>query len=678
MKHHFLFILLFNILIGNAFSQQSSLSIIPQPCELIQKKGSFSFNPQTTVSVSADQKEAKAVADFFVQFMRPATGFKYTTAAVKGTDPKAGVFFKINPTLANLGEEGYKLDVSSSLIVIEAANAKGLFYGFQSLRQLLPANIESPVLVKKVKWNVPAVSITDTPRFEWRGFMQDVSRTFYSVDVLKKYIDLMALYKLNVFHLHLTDDQGWRIEIKAFPKLTEKKSTVFDARFNQPAERSGYYTQDQLRDLVKYAQDRKITIVPEIDLPGHSWAAIIAYPQLGSNTKLSPDYIFPFLASWGIWGSQFTPNLLDPTKEEVYEFLNTVFTEVVAIFPSKYIHFGGDEANHRIWEKEPRIQEFIKAKGFKSGKDLQTYFVARVIDMIKSKGRSPMGWNDILEGDHTKLEGTAIMSWLGEDAIVEAAKGGFQVVGTPAGSVYFDITQADRNDGTLSDLAYGNINTLEVVYTYNPTEGLTPAEEKYVLGSQANMWPALAIEVKDVNVQLFPRMIALAEGAWTPLKDKNYSNFTNRLEKQYPRLDMLKIDYYRKGGYITGTWEPKDLTTEFATRDWDVSKKVYANGRIMAGFYFTKGTNFMQIERVDLLENGKVISSDVHPGLADTFRGTNKTKTFQYNLKVDAYKKGAKYTLRAKIKGDKGTDSYGNFTFNLCPYVPFSIIEPHQ
>jgi len=671
MKSNLLF-LLFSILFIPASAQNKFINIIPKPSRIEQLPGNFRFGKQTILyAPSSANQEIKAIVSFFIQLMTPVTKITQGKEATTTT----GIIFKINPSLTDSGEEGYHLTITKSQIIIEAQHAKGLFYGVETLRQLLPAEIEKKKPDQK-NWTVPCLAITDKPRFKWRGFMLDVSRTFYSTDVVKKYLDIMALYKLNVFHLHLTDDQGWRIEIKKYPRLTDKKSTVFDDRFQQPAARSGFYTQAQLRDLVKYAKERNITIVPEIDIPGHSWPAIIAYPELGSNRKLDPPYVFPFLASWGVWGNQFTPNIFDPGNEQLYTFLDAVFSEIVDIFPSKYIHFGGDEVRHVIWEKEPRIQEFMKTKGLKNGKDLQSYFVARVIAIIKSKGRQPMGWNDILEGDPKQLAGTAMMSWLGQEAIIEAAKGGFEVVGTPSDYVYFDITQADRNDGTLSDLAYSNINTLEIVYNYNPAEGLTTAQEKYVLGEQANMWPALAQDVKDVNVQLFPRLIALAEGSWVALKDKNIVDFKTRLKAHYPRLNNLKVDYYKPGGYITGNWSPQDLTASYAAKEWNVTRKVYTNGRVYAGFYYTKGKNYMDITQVDLLENGKVISSDVHAGLADTFRGTNKTKTFQYNLKVDHYHPESEYTIRALIRGNKGTDSYGNFTFNLSPYKPFGRVEP--
>jgi hexosaminidase len=493
---------------------------------------------------------------------------------------------------------------------------------------------------------------------------------------MKKYMDVMALYKLNVLHLHLTDDQGWRIEIKKYPKLTSPKTTVFDQSSNQPAERSGFYTQDQIHDLVKYAAARNITIIPEIDVPGHSWPTVLAYPELGVNQNRKPDYIFPFLDSWSHWGNQFTPNTLDPTNEKVYEFLDGVFTELAQLFPAAYIHFGGDEVRHVLWEKEPHVQQFMKEKSLKNTNELQSYFVSRISTIIKEKGKKPIGWNDILSDAKKLTKETAIMSWLGDEAIADAAKNGFYVVATPTDPFYFDITQADRNDGTMSDLAYGNINSLEKIYNYEPETGLSAEEGKFILGVQANQWTAITQELKDMNVQNFPRLLALAEVGWIPKGERNLDNFKARLTINRSRLDALKIDYYKPGGYITGKWQPAQLSSDYQNIEWDVTKKTYTNGRITVGFYYTSGANFMEIKKVELLENGKVVAQNEHIGTADKFRGTHKTKSFLYNLQLNNYNPKAKYTLRASVKGISGTDSNGNFTYNLSPFDRLNAIEP--
>ena len=648
-----------------------AVNIIPKPEKLVAKKGAFVINKQTGLSTSVQDEEVLAVAELFMANLKQASGMKLGL----NTDDNS-IKLVINKDLSDLGPEGYTLDVSDEEMVLTAFESAGLFNGTQTILQMLPSAVQSAVVVPDVEWVVPCVSIVDKPRFSWRGYMKDVSRTFYSVEVVKKYLDVMALYKMNVFHFHLTDDQGWRIEIKKYPELTSPQTTVFHEKHNQPAERSGFYTQAQLKDLVAYAAARNITIVPEIDLPGHCWPAMLAYPELSVNQRQDPPYMFPFLASWGYWGNQRTPNTFDPTNEDVYAFLDDVFEELTAIFPSEYVHFGGDEVKFSVWEEAEHVQQFINERGLKNNKDLQSYFVARVCDIIKSKGRKPIGWNDILEGDHEPIRGAAIMSWLGEDAITEAAENGFYTVATPASHMYTDITQADRNDGTMSDLAYPQINSIERIYDYEPTHGLDAAHEHFVLGVQANMWPAIPQEVKDINVQNFPRLLAVAEIGWVAKGDRDFAEFKERLATQYPRLDELKIDYYREGGYISGTWSPEEVTTEYAEMEWDVTKKVYADGRINAAFFYTKGENHLNIQQVELLENGKVISVDKHDGLADDYRATSKTKTFFYALEVASYDAAAEYVVRALVKGDGGTDSYGNFTFNLCPFEAFSVIEP--
>lgn len=652
-------------------AQDSRYSIIPKPSELTVQNGAFSISAGTTLFIN---KENRSEIQELAGLIKTATGFDLKIE--QENSRKKGIHFVLDKGLKNSSAEGYRLDVKSDNIIVKAKTATGLYYATQTLRQLLPSTIESQSTIHNGQWSIPNVLVSDAPRYNWRGYMQDASRTFYSVDVIKKYLDVMALYKMNTFHWHLTDDQGWRIEIKKYPKLTSEKATVFHHTTNQPAERSGFYTQEQIKEVVAYATARHITIVPEIDVPGHSWPTILVYPELGVNNNSYPNHIFPFVSSWGYWGNQFTPNTLDPTKEAVYQFLDDVFTEVIALFPGQYIHFGGDEVRHDLWEKEEHVIDFMKKNNIKTVTELQSYFVTRVSKIISSKGRKPLGWNDILADAKNLPHETAIMSWLGADAIKKAVENGFESVATPTAPLYFDITQADRNDGTMSDLAYGNINTIERVYQYDPGSGLSPEEEKLVLGVQANQWTALPQEVKDMNVQNFPRLLAVAETGWTAKSKKDFSDFSTRLEQHYDRLDVLKIDYYKTGGYTVAKWSPTTVTEEFKEMTIDVTKKVYTTGRVQAGFFFTAGKNFLEIDGVELLENDQIISADKHHALADKFRGTNKIKPFFFNFEVKQYNPNAKYTIRAQVRSVGGTDSNGNFTFNLSPYQPFTVAEP--
>ncbi|GHE29648.1 hypothetical protein GCM10017764_10760 [Sphingobacterium griseoflavum] len=634
------------------------------------KNGDYRIGKETTIVLKgANERDVS----LFAELVRNATGY---ALPIKKKSKQSKIRFEIDEELDVDNEEGYTLDITATEVVVKAKTGRGIFYGSQTLRQLCVPAVEAGEQSLAEGIVLPQLAIRDFPRFSWRGYMQDVSRTFYDVEFLKKYMDVLALYKMNTLHLHLTDDQGWRLEIKKYPELTSPKTTVFAAIHQQPATRSGYYTQAQIKELIAYGAERHITIVPEIDVPGHCWPIILTHPELGTNKVAAPDYVFPFRASWGYWGFQFTPNPLDPTNEKVYDFLDNIFAEVAQLFPSKYIHFGGDEVVHRLWEEEPHVQAFMREKGMAKVEELQSYFVTRVSNMIHKRGKQPIGWNDILADASQLPKSTAIMSWLGAEAVKQAAKNGFHAVATPAYPLYFDITQRDRHDGTMADLNYGGANTIENVYAYDPHADLTQEEKKFVLGIQANMWPAVPQEVKDVNVQNFPRLLAVAEIGWTSVENKNVADFLRRLDAHYARLDELKIDYYQPGGYIVGQWDPSQVDPQYRTATWDVTDRVYANGAAQAGFFYTKGKSYLKVKNVKLLENGQVIAEDTHEALADKFRGIPfKKDMFFYSLAVNHFNAGATYTLQADIAGDSSNESWGNVTFNLSPYKPFRFTE---
>ena len=663
----FLFLLCCVMFVGKL--NANDICVIPKPQHMKVKEG-VNFTLSESVVVYASPS-AMRTASMWVEFVNSALPFDLQLKETSRVDIESGILFSLPESPDD--SEAYSLDIDSRRIMMRSSGEAGLFYASQTMNQLLPAQIMGESMALKII-HMPSVSIKDEPRFKWRGFMLDVSRTFYPIDVLKKYIDIISHYKINTFHLHLTDDQGWRIEIKKHPELTAEKATTFPAEFGQPASRSGYYTQEQLKDLVAYAQQRNISIVPEIDVPGHSWPVVISYPELAVHEKVYPDYVMPFLDSYHVWSDQFTPNLLDPTNEKVYEFLDDVFTEVAEIFPSDFIHFGGDEVKHEIWDGSEKVQQFMQFKGICTAEDLQSYFVRRVSDIITSKGKKPMGWNDILSDADKLYRDTHIMSWRGSGSIKDAAKYGFPVVASPTSNLYFDIRQGSQNDGTLADLAYHDPVLLKDVYGYEPTEGLRKAEAECLLGVQANMWTHVAQTVKEMNIQLFPRLLALSEIAWSD-KKKDFSDFKNRLQKHYPRLDAMKVDYFKSDCHIIGTWNPGCLADDCVDLEWDVTHKVYADGRAMAGLYYTYGDHRLNIHGMQLLEDGKVIAEDLHEGFADETRATSKYKTYLYYLDIKDYKEGSKYTLRVKVSGQKGNDSYGNVIFSLSPYEPFSAVE---
>ena len=665
-KNKILIMLLFSLF--PLWMQADELAcILPKPTHIsVQNEKGFQISAKTIIYATP---QASATAELWAATLRKGTGLKLPVKVTTRAANKQGICFVLPEK--TIDTESYSLNITKKRVLIESQGAAGLFYGAQTVNQLLPAEVlEEKGNIQEI--SLPSLTVQDSPRFKWRGYMQDVSRTFYSVDVLKKYIDVMALYKLNTLHLHLTDDQGWRIEIKKYPHLTSEKATRFPDEYKQPEKRSGFYTQEEMKDLVAYAAARHIRIVPEIDVPGHCWPVLINYPELAVSSYLYPDYVMPFCATYHVWGHQFTPNTLDPTSEKVYQFLDDVFTELVEIFPSEYIHFGGDEVVHSVWQNEPRIKQFMADKGMKRVEELQSYFVSRVSKIIRSKGKQPIGWNDILSDAKNLPKGTNIMSWIGSSAVKNAAQYGFPTIATPSSHLYFDIRQGSPDDGLLADLAYPYAISLQNVYEYDPANGLTEKEKECLLGVQANMWPAVPQEVKDINVQNFPRLLALAEIAWADGK----KDFEKRLAPQYNRLDALKIDYYRPGGHIIATWEPKDVkTNDYVVWEWDVTSKVYANGRAMAGLFYTKGKNKLNIKKMQLLENGKVIAEDTHRGFADETRATSKPKNYLYFLDVKDYKPQAKYILRAEVSGYTGTDSYGNVIFSLAPYKDFSAVE---
>lgn len=437
-----------------------------------------------------------------------------------------------------LPADGYRLTISPQQIII-AGKGAGLFYGIQTLIQLIPANRTATV-------NLPCVQIEDYPRFGYRGLMLDVCRHFFSVEFVKKYIDLMAAYKLNNFHWHLTDDQGWRIEIKKYPKLTQiasqRAQTVIGNYHDRTPQQydntpyGGYYTQDQIREVVKYAADRYINVVPEIEMPGHSQAALAAYPELSCD----PSQTYKVAETWGVFHDIYCPS------DKTFAFLQDVLTEVMDLFPSKYIHVGGDEAPKDVWKKSEYCQKLIKKLGLKDDKTsskedkLQSYFIQRMEKFVNSKGRSIIGWDEILEGGLSP--NATVMSWRGESGGIAAAQQNHNVIMTPgSGGLYIDHAQ-----GKNEPLSIGGNEPLTKIYSYNPIPAvLTPDQQKYIAGVQANLWTEYIPTESKVEYMILPRVLALSEVAWSPLANKNYNDFANtRLPGHLSKLDDARFNYH--------------------------------------------------------------------------------------------------------------------------------------
>ena len=431
----------------------------------------------------------------------------------------------------------YRLEAGRKGIFIHAGSPEGLFHGLMTVEQIALASGPDGGSV-----NIPAMKMEDNPRFKWRGMHLDVGRHFMPVEAVKKYIDYLALYKFNHFHWHLTDDQGWRLEIKKYPKLTSvgawRDSTLVGNFSHKPLKYDGkryggFYTQEEARDIVKYAADRFITVVPEIEMPGHAQAAIAAYPELGVTGKQ-----IGVKTEWGISPYIFMPS------EKTFSFLEDVLTEVIAIFPSEYIHIGGDEAIKDQWKESPEVQALIRKLDLKDEEELQSYFIHRMEKFLNSKGRNIIGWDEILQGG--LAPNATVMSWRGEKGGIAAAKMNHNVVMSPTNYCYFDYYQAKPVED--EPLAIGGYLPLDTVYSYNPVpEALTPEEEKYILGVQANVWTEYIPDFKQVEYMIFPRMLAMSEVAWTKPEDKNMDLFHQKVNRQVNLFSKLGVNYSKTG-----------------------------------------------------------------------------------------------------------------------------------
>ena len=508
-----------------------TISPIPVSCRLTGGKP-FSLTGKTVVSTGGDAK-LRGVAAQLAKLL----GIKVAKKAPAGGNVIA---LSIVGTLTKkLGTEGYALTVTARGVTIRGGGAAGVFYGMQTLRQMLPPDIE------RFGWragggttSVAAVEIEDRPRFSWRGSLLDVSRHFSPVAEVKKYLDSLALHKLNVFQWHLVDDQGWRIEIKKYPKLTSvgawRIGTVIV--YNEPAVDSiphgGFYTQDEIREVVAYAAERFITVVPEIEVPGHSSAALAAYPQYG-NTD-APGYAPKVQSRWAIFPETYSPH------PETLAFLDDIFTEVLALFPSKFIHIGGDEAMKDQWESSPSARAFMQANNLKDGHELQSWFIRRTENFLAKHGRRLIGWDEIQEGG--LAPGAAMMAWRDVKWAIEAARLGHDVVMAPTSHTYFDYTEgtAEEEGGTI-----GNQITLEKVYSFDPLAGVEPAYHVRVLGAQGQLWRERMPSLPVVEFRAFPRLSALAEVVWSPPEKKNFADFRVRLGVLLARLDRLGVNYRR-------------------------------------------------------------------------------------------------------------------------------------
>lgn len=558
----------------------NELALVPMPNEIQVRSNQFTLTDETPVYV-ASELAATSQVDTLLSQLKHASGIDLTRQEYSSNSdtPSIGLIFSYNKELA---AEAYKLNITPKCAIVEASTPNGAFYAIQTIRQLLPTAIFGKELQTDAVWSIPCLTVNDAPRFEYRGVMIDVARHFFSIDEMKKIIDVMALHKLNTLHWHLTDDQGWRIEIKKYPKLTEigsiRPKTMIRKEWDNydTTPYGGFYTQEEIRDFVKYAESRCINIVPEIDLPGHMQAALASYPELGCTGG-------PYEVS-GQWGVR--DDVLCPGKEMTFEFIEGVLTEVMELFPYKYIHIGGDECPKIRWEKCPKCQARIKAENIK-GDDkhsaeffLQSYTMARVEKFLNEHGRAIIGWDEILEGE--VAPNATVMSWRGMDGGIEAARLHHPVIMTPNTYLYFDY-YATLNTKD-EPLAIGGYNPIDRVYSLDPVPAvLNDEEKKYIIGVQANLWTEYIPSNEQLEYMLLPRMAALSEVQWTETANKSWERFQNTLEKITNIYNVMGLNYDKHIFEISASYDVTEGKNAVI-----VSLDTQGNAPI---FYTTDGTD---------------------------------------------------------------------------------------
>lgn len=627
-------------------SQSDPIAVIPKPVSVEQKQGSFKLTARTSI---AAEDSLGDLAHYVQHALAPATGFYFPITHKRGANT---IELRIDLHGTKNGPEGYFLEVEKDRIVIHAAAPPGLFYGFQTLTQMLPSDIYRKSKVDR-DWPVPCANIEDVPRFSWRGGMMDVSRHFMPKEFVLKFIDLLALHKLNVFHMHLTDDNGWRIEIKRYPKLTEAGSlTDFSAMNPKGATRSinqrpgGFFTQQDIKEIVQYAADRYITVIPEIELPGHSNAAILAYPELGNKVEIE--------AGGGDTKFMGTYDNVYNVDDSTVQFLKNVLDEIMALFPSKFIHIGGDEVSKEPWKHNPKAQDRMKSLGLKNEEELQSWFVKQFDAYLASKGRRLIGWDEILEGG--LAPGATVMSWRGIEGGIAAAKSGHDVVMAPTTWTYFDYYQSKLQAEEPKGI--GGFLPLQKVYEFDPIPAaLTADQAKHVMGGQAQLWTEFIPHPKHMEYMAYPRFCALAETVWSPKASRNWDDFKGRLRSHLDRLKTLDVNYrpLTDDPKPAAQWHSGETSEQFAVKEWDVSPSILNPGDYDVLFAYSWGDDRLDIQWVELLADGKLLQRVEHLG-----RTGGESKDNVYKMRLAGFKPGVKFTLRASVRSDGGDKSNGD------------------
>jgi hexosaminidase len=629
-------------------------AVIPLPQKMECHDGTFQLTPATHIfSDSASEPTTK----FLAERLRTSTGYPLETELTPSpnTANKGGILFTTKDANTNLGTEGYELIVAPDSVVLRAPTQAGLFYGAQTLLQLFPTEIFSPKRMTNADWQMSCVHIEDWPRFKWRGLMLDVSRHFYGKPEIEVILDAMAAQKLNVFHWHLTDDQGWRIEIKKYPKLTEvgawRKSIGFglspqaSQAYDAAGRYGGFYTSNDIREVMAYAAARHITVVPEIEMPGHSLAALTAYPQLSCT---GGPFSMPL--DLGIFNGIYCP-----AKAETFQFLQNVLTEVFQLFPGQYIHIGGDEVPKDDWEKSLECQQLMRREGLKNEDKLQSWFIRRIEKFVNARGRTLIGWSEILQGG--LATNAVVMDWIGGGA--EAARAGHDVVMTPQQFCYLCYYPSLDRPPDLR--AYRPCLPLNQVYAFEPIPTTLEAQYRFhILGAEVCVWTPDIPSMSELEQMIFPRLSAFAEDVWSSKTSRNWNDFSNRLDGEYQRLAISGINYWKDQAVEIGRWMPAQISGQDNLLEWNATKAITAPGKYRLSLNYMKGKNGLQIKWVALLENGHEIDRDIHPGFTGTtLRGNLMAYDWNYFFDLPTFKQGARYTIQTSTIGNGGNDSSG-------------------
>ncbi len=629
---------------------ENDIKIIPKPVELKLSSGVFEFTKNTKFVV--ENKIQEEIFNTLNNKFKNASGWFFE---IVNQEPlKNYIQFVTND---NFDDEAYKLDVNSDRIIITSKNNSGFLYALESVRQLLPVAIESKETVANTNWIIPNLIIQDQPRFKWRGLMLDVSRHFFKKEYIKQVIDGLAMHKMNVLHLHLVDDQGWRIEIKKYPKLTEVGAFRVDQEDAHWSNRrattdqdkgvyGSFYTQEDIKEIVSYATSKGIEVIPEIEMPAHVMSAIASYPELSCfETSIG-------VPSGGIWP---ITEIYCAGKDSTFEFLENVLLEVMELFPSKYIHIGGDEARKTNWKKCSHCKERMKDEGLQNVEELQSYFVKRIEKFINLKGKKLVGWDEILEGG--LAPDATVMSWRGVKGGIEAAKKGHDVVMTPGTHCYFDHYQGPQNE---EPLAWGGYSPLSKVYTFDPVvDTMTDEEAKHVLGGQANLWSEYISTESHSQYMIYPRLAALSEALWSPKELRDWRDFSSRITTMFSRYDLLGINYAKSAYLVNATTKINienkviEVILENEFPDSDIRYSLDGSDLNSTSEKYIKLIQLSETTSIKatLFKNDKPVGKEFNK-VIKFHKAVGKIVTYK-ELYSDSYKGAGKYGMTNTLRGTK-------------------------